>query len=172
MSSLRVINRIDDCDDGRRRLIDLNARRLLVIHRCGLGEDAVTIAEKFKAIEATGYQTPYTFVVRTDGQIEQALALADYGPHAKRWNNMGIGLAVVGDFRRESPTLLQWDSVIRLCSAFAGWATEGVKGHDELPDGTSDKTKQCPGRHFDMDVLRDSIRDRAALKLLDARILF
>lgn len=169
---MRIVNRIPDCDDGEHKSINLKDRRLLVFHRCGLGETAEDIAASFQTIDATGGQMPYSFVIKRDGTIEQALPVGDYGPHARKWNTFGIGVAVVGDFRSETPTIMQWDAAIRLCVSFAGWATDGIKGHDELPGGSSDGTKRCPGPMFDMELLRDSVHDAVAQRLYGAGIIF
>ena len=104
----------------------------------------------------TGGETPYTVLILTDGSIEQALKFQDRGAHARRWNSVGVGVAVVGDFQRGAPTAEQWVSCVELGAALHAWGC-AEKGHTELPGASRDPTKECPGRHFDMDALRYEI---------------
>ncbi len=106
----------------------------------------------------TGGQNPYTFLIRTDGTIEQMLAISDYGPHARRWSWTGIGIAMAGDFERDMPTRHQSDSLLGLTTGLVSWIglapSKCVVGHTELEGAYSDPNKRCPGVNLSMDGLR------------------
>lgn len=155
-----ISNCIAACGDGRARSIGLHRRTRLIIHRCEVGQTAAEISKAFTTDPElkpyTGSEMPYTFVIRRDGTIEQALPLSEYGPHARRWSIEGIGVACVGDFRKERPTPQQWDSLVELCVAFIPWLGDGsIFGHTELRDASHDPNKVCPGKLLDLNALRE-----------------
>lgn len=161
---MRVRDVITACEDGAERIVGIDERAAVVIHRCGLGETAEEIAAVYaqhpEAGRVTGYQMPYTVVVERDGTVSQALRLGDYGPHARAWSTMAIGVAVVGDFRKHPPTQAQYDSLLAVAHIFSGWVggADRVLGHDELDGGSHDPDKQCPGIGLDMHRLRHDVR--------------
>lgn len=165
--------------DGKKRALDPRRVSKLIIHRVGinlkpsppvvLGDDAITISRHFvgkgipEVARATGGQQPYTFYVLKDGSIEQALELYDYGPHAMRWNDTGIGIACVGDFRFEEPTDEQWESLVWLCAQLCeccGIRPKDVWGHTELPNSSADPDKECPGKYLPTHKLREQVNGR------------
>ena len=162
-------NRIVECDDGKARPRDIGRIRKVIIHRLeeALGQDAPTLAKafrdtsKFAAGSYTGGEMPYSFVLTKSGVWEQALALGDVGPHAMRYNAEGVGLAVIGDFRHETPTAVQWIALVEFCCQLVNWiglpVNECLFGHDELPGASKDQEKECPGRYIDMRELRSEV---------------
>ena len=110
---MKIANRIEECDDGKQRALNLEARRLLVIHRCGLGEDAEDIAASFLDVEETGGQMPYTFVVRRDGTVEQPLAL-------------GGGLTVMASYKSFDAVLLSL-SLATFCVMHGGYIAKACR---------------------------------------------
>lgn len=161
-----VRNCIAACADGKihsRALKDLDR---VVVHRIDpeLGADAPTIARSFRdrstmysAGMYTNGEMPYTFVICEDGAVDQALELSDAGPHARKWNTPGVGVALIGDFRDHMPKAAQWVSLVELTVELLRWlgqANRGVYGHDELPGASADPLKKCPGQHLDMETLR------------------
>lgn len=162
---IQVRNRIAECDDGKTHSRALKDIDRVVIHRIEreLGLDAPALAlsfrdqAQFKAGSYTNGEMPYTFVVCEDGSIDQAIALSDAGPHARKWNVAAVGVAVIGDFRYDPPKAAQWVNLVELSVELLRWlglANHGLYGHDELPDASSDPTKKCPGSHLDMTSLR------------------
>lgn len=163
-------NRIAECDDGKLRPRDISKLQKIIVHRIEeeLGHDAPSLAKAFKdttkfaAGSYTGGEMPYTFVLCTNGVWEQALALGDIGPHAMRYNAEGVGLAIIGDFRHQIPTAVQWVALVEFCVMLVGWRGQPVErclfGHDELPGASSDPNKECPGKHIDMNELRNEVR--------------
>jgi len=156
-----VINKISECDDGKPKPRTIERIEKFVVHRIGdsLGETAEEIAaafrdtSKYAAGSYTGAQQPYTWIIRKDGTIEQALAMTDTGPHAKRWNSSSVSVALIGDFTKHEPTEAQWDSLVNLSVAMLRMGFT-IHGHTELPGSSSDLKKQCPGHLCDMNKLR------------------
>lgn len=168
-----IIDQIDACNDGKDRPRELTKIDRVIIHKIGpsLGSTGAEIAKAFRdtstpysAGRYTGAEMPYTFVIRQNNGniIDQCLKLTDVGPHAKRWNTSGIGVALIGDFslKGEPPTNDQWCSVIELCTVLYGYGLS-IHGHTELPGSSSDPAKQCPGPLFDLDMLRSEVHFRA-----------
>ena len=172
------MNLIEACCDGKTKPVDPRRRRAVVVHRCGMGEDAMAISQAFQAPGApgnvTGHHMPYTIVVTRAGRIEQALRIGDCGPHALAWNITGIGVAMVGDLRSEPPTALQRAALIQVCSALSGWlgGASVVWGHDELRNASTDPLKECPGRFLDMGAVRRDVELASIAACESAGIVF
>ena len=118
----------------------------------------------------TGGQTPYTFLGRTDGVLDQCLEVGDVGPHAGRWNIKALGIAWAGDFRMEPPTSKQWTAAVEFAALWLAWGLD-IYGHSpELPGGSKDPKKECPGRLFPTEILRQEARihPKSKLALFDA----
>mgnify|MGYP003112647175 CR=1 FL=1 len=176
-----VINKIAECDDGKPKPRKIQRIEKFVVHRIGdsLGETAEEIAvafrdtSKYAAGSYTNAQQPYTWIIRKDGTIEQALAMTDTGPHAKRWNTRSVSVALIGDFTKHKPTDAQWDSLVNLSVAMLRMGFT-IHGHTELPGSSGDLNKRCPGPHLNMEQLRKEARSKineAALQhLLDMGI--
>lgn len=155
----------------------------VVIHRLelpkatgGADADAVQVARFFSDRSLhTGGEMPYHFLVRPDGKIEQALDLDDAGQHARAWNARAYGVACMGDFRKVGATRGQWNAAkaltvdLLLYLGPRAW----VKGHDELPGGSGDPSKECPGKLWHMEWFRDECMaevDAASSAILRAAI--
>lgn len=110
---------------------------------------------------------PYGIIIKTDGEIQQAVAFSEQSPHAKRWNTRGFGIGVVGDFRLHCPTAEQWISCIELGALLHAWGCQEA-GHTELDGSSNQPEKECPGQYFDMHALRDGIRQHPFSKLQKA----
>ena len=160
--TLNFVNVIDQCDDGKPVERDLEGIDTIAVHRIGksLGEDAVTICRRFiddpKVAKYTGGEVPYTFIISDEGTIWQCLPVSEIGAHARRWNAQALGVACIGDFRKHEMPPVQHKKLIKLCAALQfGFPNElVVKGHDELPGGSSDPDKRCPGDKLDMNEVR------------------
>jgi len=93
--------------------------------------------------------------------VEQMLKLNDTGWHARRWSRAGVGIACLGDFRSEYPSLEMWESLVTLCSTLCHWiGVCEIYSHSELPFASKDPEKQCPGKNLDMDRLRGSVTQK------------
>ena len=176
---MRIINMRRIVDNGRTKTRTKPIEGI-AIHRTGvdtrtgviLGWDPQTILDHFKGenprypevAAAVGRRIPYQFMVGgggcNDGTVWQCLgAKNEWGPHARGWSEKLISIAAIGDFRSGAmaPTPCQWtataDLVAVLASAFR-LDPEAVYGHDELPGGSSNPAKQCPGDQWDMREFR------------------
>ncbi len=68
----------------------------------------------------------YDFVIAKDGAMQQALPVNAYGAHAMQYNRTAIGIAVLGDFRKEPPTPAQWRSLLWLLTVLCGPLTARI----------------------------------------------
>lgn len=109
----------------------------------------------------------YDFVIgngkgSTDGNVEvtfrwrQQIAGAHCGGTPRNWANVdGIGICLVGDFRKTRPTPAQIESLtklIRFLQQRYNIPTSRVYGHDSTPGYKG--IKECPGRNFSITGLR------------------
>lgn len=114
----------------------------------------------------TGGQMPYGCIVCTNGKIDQCLAYGDYGPHAMRWSWCAFSIAAVGDFTQHAPTAEQVVACIQLGALLLAACDDKPLGHTEVPGSSSDSTKQCPGKFFDMRAMRQEIQLHPLAQLL------
>jgi N-acetyl-anhydromuramyl-L-alanine amidase AmpD len=125
----------------------------LVVHRFGPKVNGVNIhtAEDAAAFfsnnpESTGGRMAYHFLVFEDGRVDQALTFEDMGQHTRGANHSSIGIAVIGDFRHVEPTIQQRaalvDLLLSLCRQLR---IRQIVSHDEVPGGSADAAKVCPG---------------------------
>ena len=111
-------------------------------------------------VRATGGKMPYPLLIEADGTLTQLLPLGRVTPHARSHNPTTIGVACLGDFRRESPPALQRATLVAVCTELLhalDVGSERLFGHDELVGGSADPNKECPGRHLSMIVLRADV---------------
>lgn len=138
----------------------------LVLHRTGMGARAADIVAAFtggvpEAAKATGRKMPYHYVVEADGTAVQCLPLDRAAPHAKTWNDCTLAIACVGDFRVHEPPQQQWYAAARLCRTLEMSFKADLWGHDELPWGSSDPEKKCPGGKWDIPLFLGAMRHLA-----------
>jgi hypothetical protein len=99
----------------------------------------------------------YDFVVGNgtdtkDGEIEVTFRWREQrdGAHVKGWNDLAIGVCLVGDFEEADPTPAQVESTVRLLRHLRrrfGIPRERVVGHGALG------ATACPGRRLDVRAL-------------------
>jgi hypothetical protein len=178
-----LINIIEDCDDGKRSERSLDAVEALAVHRIGFDDwtqaqleaaSPIEIARRFiddpEVAKYTGGELAYTLLLDHKGVWWQCLRLGDTGKHARRWSVPAIGVGVIGDFRVRPPTPVQRaalvDGLARLAHAFgidplgrfgAYPTVPRLAGHDELPGGSADPKKRCPGKFLPMADLRRDV---------------
>lgn len=115
----------------------------LVIHHTGVAAEVGP--EVIAGYHVTDLNWPgigYHFVVYPDGRIVQTNALTTVAYHARQFNAMGVGIALLGDFESAPPAQDQLDATAALCV----WLRRGlrlpvdaIQGHRELVNVT------CPG---------------------------
>lgn len=162
------LNDITKTCRGKRHISRLlNGVDRIIIHRIGgtLGETGQEISDWFTTHEEgqTGLKTPYHFIIRKDGTIDQLLALTKLAPHARRYNRTSVAIACIGDFRRHVPTPEQIVSLERLCAIMSRFLRGAqISGHTELPQASLDPKKVCPGKKLDLRQLRFAVAERLA----------
>lgn len=188
-----IIDRVRDHADQRR---DLNKIRGIMVHRCGInlrtgviiGYDAVEICDAFtgrderwaSVAEHTNNQNPYTFYVGgarghvdSDGKVWQALELNEIGHHARGLSPSHIGIGLIGDFRVDSPSAMQWGAAVGLVADLCLMLclkSSRVLGHGEAPkahggDKAPGHPGACPGDKLSMDVFRGSVAGVMATRM-------
>jgi hypothetical protein len=138
----------------------------VMFHRNDVGETAEEIVEWYKAnaAEVGSPLMPYSFVIRRDGMIEQALPLEAIGPHGRDWNRHAIGVTLVGDFRtklKKPPSSSQIDASIWLLRRLFDYARRPLKvvGHSISPGASKwGSAHDCPGNLFPMQEIIDGAR--------------
>jgi len=105
----------------------------------------------------------YHFVIgngqgMTDGEIEPTFRWKQQmqGAHAgvPDYNQHGVGIVLVGNFEKESPTAAQLASVKRLVKVLAREyeiPKDQIIGHGDV------KPTECPGTHFPLKEIRGSV---------------
>lgn len=110
----------------------------------------------------------YNFLIDPSGRVIEGRGAEVQGSHAGRRQNAGnVGISLLGDLERESPTRAQEDAVARL-GGFLAYAygidtapDSFLAGHRDLPGAQT----QCPGRHAysRLPAWRVGIRNAAAV---------
>ena len=111
----------------------------------------------------------YDFVIGNgtdskDGQVEVTYRWryqkvgAHCGGTPNNWaNKEGVGICLVGDFNRTTPTRAQLQSLVKLVSFLQdrfNIQTSRIYGHGSTPGG---HTTDCPGKRFPMAELKSSL---------------
>jgi hypothetical protein len=136
---------------------------LIVVHRFGPGllgfglvEDAVDMARAFgelRELRSIG-RMAYQLVVLPCGEVQQAVPLRFYTPHARSYNRHSVAVAALGDFREAPPPEPQHDALVSLCAILkAHYRHADLVGHTDLVDATSEVGKECPGKALDVGAL-------------------
>lgn len=109
----------------------------------------------------------YNFLIDPSGRVIEGRGAEVQGSHAGRHQNAGnVGISLLGQFERESPTRAQEDAVARL-GGFLAYAygidtapDSFLSGHRDLPGAQT----QCPGRnaYSKLPAWRVAIRGAAA----------
>ncbi len=136
---------------------DVSGVKYLVVHRSHLAETGEITAEWFKTHDegGTGRKIPYHIYIRKDGTIEQLVPFGRIAPGATSLNKTGIQIALCGDLRQYPPTPKQAEALGKVLQDLTSWLGKvRIVGHTEIPGTSSDPTKECPGKHLNMDGVR------------------
>jgi hypothetical protein len=141
----------------------------IVIHHSATGEGNAAIIDKWHR-EKNGWNgIGYDFVIGNgtnsgDGAVEPTfrwrgqLTGAHTGSTPGNWaNEEGIGICLIGDFNRTSPTSRQMDSLVRLVRFLQQRyhiPKSRIYGHGSVPGGHS---TDCPGDRFPMARLKANL---------------
>ena len=107
--------------------------------------------------EVFGWRDVYHFLIYPD-RARQWCPLDKRGAHAAPFNTGSWGLAAIGDWRTQEPSVEQWglavDTAAKLLWSESTWPDKDrLIGHGELP-GIS---KDCPGAGWPMDRFRHDV---------------
>jgi hypothetical protein len=159
-----VVHRIGDAEDapvaegrdveGIIAFFTTNPEGVATVTVEGSWESKVPLMEKWRlegipeSYRARAF-VPYAFVIDPRGVVSQLLPLQAVGAHAPAYNHSGIGVAFIGDFRTDAPTLTQLEGGIAVCIAILRQhhltpATVKILGHDAVRS----VPKLCPGPNF------------------------
>ena len=161
----------------------------LIVHRFGPGihdrivRDAEAVGAEFRRMgkydagPATGGRMGYNLVYNphTPGVAFQGLRLGEAGAHTatpkgavRGYNTRSIGLAILRDMRHDALDEEQFEDVVALCGDIHYYFAKVcgsvlvISGHDEIPGGSKDPNKACPGKLLVMDKLRQGVWNRSA----------
>lgn len=169
-----VLHRIGDAEDapvaegrdvaGIIAFFTTNPEGVATVTVEGNWESKVPVMEKWRregipdSYSARAF-VPYGFLIDPRGVVSQMLPLQAVGAHAPAYNHRGIGVAFIGDFRTDTPTVAQLDSGIAVCIAILRQhrltpATVKILGHDEARS----VPKLCPGPNYPLAEVRRRIR--------------
>jgi hypothetical protein len=89
-------------------------------------------------------------------------------------------VALIGDPRRKPPSTRQRNALVDILALLSvGFGFDlfrVVKAHDELPGGSADPSRRCPGPLLPMNPLRadvaDVVKDGARQRLYEAGLVF
>lgn len=116
-----------------------------------IGAAEIDVWHKNRGFEKIGYHD----VIRRDGRVEQGRDIDDVGAHVKGFNNLSVGVCLVGGVDKKNRpennfTPEQFKSLKRLLRFYmAKYPKAMILGHRDLDDG-----KACPS--FDVqDWLRE-----------------
>ncbi len=114
----------------------------------------------------TGGRMPYHFVLFREN-VYQGLKLTDIGAHAVNYNTRSVGIACLGDYRRVAPSPMLFHAAVELAAMLKHeFPTATVRGHDELPHGSTDPGKRCPGDSWSMAEFRRHVQFRLSQNTL------
>ncbi|WP_257208876.1 peptidoglycan recognition family protein [Bacillus sp. AFS031507] len=98
----------------------------------------------------------YNFFIEENGEIIKGRGY-HVGAHAYSYNEKSIGICLAGNFDIHTPSIEQLKSLSKLCIFLLhqfNLSTTHILGHRELKG----VTKSCPGKNFNMDQFRESIK--------------
>lgn len=153
--------------------VDRRAWRWIVIHHSGTPSGtAVGIDHQHR--DARGWDgIGYHLVIGNgqgtrEGRIEATFRWRGQQPGAhagqRLYNELGIGLCVIGDYRTRPPSPLVERRLVELCALLIRHCPElspaSIIGHGEVPG----KNTVCPGAGLDLPRLRRLVSEQLATK--------
>ncbi len=141
----------------------------IIIHHSATDEGNAAIFDKWHREENHWEGVGYHFVIgngsnSADGQVEPTyrwrgqLTGAHCGGTSGNWaNREGIGICLVGDFNRNTPSARQRESLVRLVRFLQQRyriPTSRVYGHGSTPGA---HVTDCPGNRFPMSWLKSNL---------------
>jgi hypothetical protein len=120
--------------------------RYLVIHHTSAGANVGPEAIAAEHVEVNGWPgVGYHYVVDLAGVIYRTQDLTVVSYHARQFNPVAVGIALVGDLSSNQPTAAQLTATADLLATLLfdlGLPTQSVRGHREMVP------TDCPGESF------------------------
>ena len=144
--SIDIINpNLNFRDELRKR--DLREVDLIVMHHSGSPMDRTTIHGIHEWHLQRGWLgCGYHYVIHPDGSIFQGRPVDTVGAHVRSYNDISVGICVVGNFMHEYPTTLQQEATGKLLAYLVNKVLRGntiaIKRHRDLA------ATLCPGANF------------------------
>lgn len=144
----------------------------IVIHCNGVDGRTVDDVRAFHVNNRGWNDIGYHYVIEDDDHatIKRGRPEHEPGAHASGANGWAPGaqddtlaICVIGDLDKHPPSLRQWVSITTKCRelmAAHNIPAHRVIGHREVPEhikSAKPTRKTCPGKHFDMDKLREDL---------------
>lgn len=110
----------------------------------------------------TGYHY-LTELVNGEYRVVEGRSIMRMGAHVKNFNNISLGICMVGNFDKEPVPVEQWrltQKLVKRLQWFLHIPTERVIGHREAQahmNVPADQRKTCPGLLCNMDSFREDI---------------
>ncbi|MDQ0200384.1 N-acetylmuramoyl-L-alanine amidase [Neobacillus ginsengisoli] len=98
----------------------------------------------------------YNFFIEENGKVLKGRGY-HVGAHAFSYNDKSLGICLAGNFDLHTPTKEQLKSLTKLCIFLLiryHLPTTQILGHRELKG----VTKSCPGKNFNMDQFRETVK--------------
>lgn len=116
---------------------------LIVLHHTATRRD-VSVEDIRRAHLRRGFSDiGYHFVIDANGRVHPGREIARVGAHARGHNAHSLGIAVIGNFEKESPTPAQLHALSRLIAELLSkFPSARIVGHRDLCP------TRCPGRHL------------------------
>lgn len=104
----------------------------IVIHHTATENDTVLSLQE-KEMANGYYDLPYQYVISPDGTIYEGRSIDVRGAHVQDGNTGKIGVALLGDFRSNTPSEAQYQSAVKLAKWLdVKYGIEELGGHNEF----------------------------------------
>ncbi|UMZ74926.1 N-acetylmuramoyl-L-alanine amidase [Natranaerofaba carboxydovora] len=156
MEKPKIINKSLDIDSGRLKELKKDQTVLIIVHHTGVNIDqAVETIHNYHKKDRGWAGIGYHFYIRFNGDIYKGRPITKRGAHTKGYNDRSIGVALAGDFSKESlieNRKEQYEALVELLKWLKNkYPDASVKFHDDFA------STSCPGNNFPKDRLLDDI---------------
>jgi len=152
---MEIINIVDKLPKGREayKRRETNEIKKIILHHSATTTGTPEGFAKYH-VETNGWGgIGYHFVIQKDGTIYQTNNDTTLSYHCKGYNQISLGICLVGDFDKQQPTEAQHTSLKELLVYLLkkyGLSTSDIIGHRETPAAH----KTCPGICVNLNQIR------------------
>lgn len=125
-----------------------------IMHHHSASGENTTMKDILAWHKARGFYTyGYNFIIFPDGRVENGRILGVRGAHCKdgNMNALAIGVCLIGDFTKYSPTSQQYESVVKLDKRLMSIYKIPIEG---LTQHNAYSNTACPGKGFDLSRIK------------------